>query len=900
MTLVDSEQRLRALDTTGSFIVQAPAGSGKTALLTQRVLALLAGVEQPEEVVAITFTRKAAAEMKERVVEALRVAAGSPAPQAPFALQNWELAQAVLERDRKKRWGLRDNPGRLRITTIDGLSLLLLLSLEPEQRLDFPEQPSEQVLEFYQRAARRTLSDRNSKAVTALLDQLEHDLPRCQELLVEMLARRLGWVEQIGEVFDARPRLEGAIARVVGQKLEALEERLEPELAAGLAEAAKFSAAHLEQDWPWLALPGVEQSAVSGWKHLAQLCLKDNGEWRRTVTVKNGFPVSQGDSRAKAEAKAAKKSFRALLNDVLPVREDLRVAFQEVLQLPAEGYDQIEWERLENLSLVLLQAHSHLKAVFQEAGVVDFPALAHRAQEKLGQGSASLTPAPRHLLVDEFQDTSLSQFKLLEHLVLSWLPGDGRTLFLVGDPMQSIYRFREADVGLFERAKRQGIAHLRPDFLALRMNFRSHSGLVAWFRQIFEERFPSQDSPLHGAVAFAQAVSGAQLEVDSKVEVHPATDLEQEANLVCETAEELLRQNLPGRTIALLARSRTHLRETLRCFRAREIPFDGVALESLADEPHILDLYALTRALLNYDDRVAWLSLLRAPWCGLNSLTLWRLAQRERFLWKALNSLPEGLEDEVRERIAHLVAALAPALRERGRVSLRSLVEEAWRRLRGPALLKSEAELRDAERFFRVLEELDRGGDLRDWGLLDERLERLTSASDPAPGQAISVMTYHKSKGLEFDVVLLPGLGRRSGSDREQLLAWQEIPRVGSEIGVSDLLMAPLRAPGEDKSELSVFLEHLQRDRASHEELRLLYVACTRAISQIHLFGQAELDPELNVVKEPIKGTYLDRLWKDLAPHFQVLREQPNQVPLEEKKQVLYRIPREQLTPVRC
>lgn len=892
--LADQAERERALAIDCSFLVQAPAGSGKTALLTQRILALLAVVEQPEEVVAITFTRKAAAEMKERVTKALRRARDEKCPSEPFAAQNWELARAALANDRAHGWGLAENPRRLRLTTIDGLSLLLLMSLDPEARLAFPEQPTEQVQDLYRRAVRRTLDDRNSKAVTALLDHLNHDLPRTESLLLEMLARRLGWLEHIGEVAGARPRLEGAIARVVGLKLQALEDSLSPELAQSLASAGKFSAGHLDVDWPWLALPGVNQADVDGWKHLARICLKDNGEWRATVTVKNGFPVSMTNKTEKAEAKARKKNFRMVLKDELADRDDLKAALQEVKQLPAAGYEEEEWQRLETLSVVLRQAQGHLRSVFAEAGVVDFSEMARCAQLELAAQHATLNPLPRHLLVDEFQDTSLSQFKLLEHLIMGWFPGDGRTLFLVGDPMQSIYRFREADVGLFERAKHHGIAHTKVEYLALSVNFRSHPELVEWFQRLFESRFPALNSPLHGAVAFARAVSGSGCEADAVVEVHPARDLEEEGAQVCELAQRLLRDN-PGKSIAMLARSRTHLQEALRLFRASEVPFEGVGLESLADAPHILDLYAITRALLHLDDKVAWLSLLRAPWCGLDSQVLLKVSAQDRFVWRALCAGLESFSGQTRARLEHVRGALEPSLAGRGILPLRGLVERSWRRLKGPETLHSEVELRDAERFFRLLEELDRGGDLVDWNRLEERLESLTSASDPAPGHSVSVMTYHKAKGLEFDIVLLPGLGRRSGFDREQLLAWQELPRSGPEIGVSDLLMAPLRAPGQDKSELAVFLEHLQRDRASHEELRLLYVACTRAISQIHLFGHAQVDPELNVVKEPMKGTYLDTLWATLAPQFQVLRELEKIESNLETSQEFRRLPQEEL-----
>src|SRR3954468_7903565 len=112
--VADAADRERALDPRSSFIVQAPAGSGKTELLIQRVLRLLAGVERPEEILAITFTRKAAAEMRRRVLEALHAArAGVDPPEAPHKRLTFALAKAALARDRERGWRLLENPARL-------------------------------------------------------------------------------------------------------------------------------------------------------------------------------------------------------------------------------------------------------------------------------------------------------------------------------------------------------------------------------------------------------------------------------------------------------------------------------------------------------------------------------------------------------------------------------------------------------------------------------------------------------------------------------------------------------------------------------------------------------------------------------------------------------------------
>ena len=113
MPLIDRQQRLAALDPLRSVCVTAPAGSGKTELLTQRVLALLARVEQPEHILAITFTRKAAAEMRHRIMQALNAAATTAAPEADHQRQTWTLARAALAQDEQQGWQLLQQPNRL-------------------------------------------------------------------------------------------------------------------------------------------------------------------------------------------------------------------------------------------------------------------------------------------------------------------------------------------------------------------------------------------------------------------------------------------------------------------------------------------------------------------------------------------------------------------------------------------------------------------------------------------------------------------------------------------------------------------------------------------------------------------------------------------------------------------
>src|SRR5262249_3363240 len=152
------------------------------------------------------------------------------------------------------------------------------------------------------------------------------------------------------------------------------------------------------------------------------------------------------------------------------------------------------------LLVVLPRAAARVQLVFARRGVMDFneaTLVALRALDTEGGASdllLALDTRIEHLLVDEFQDTSFAQCELLERLTAGWAPGDGRTLFLVGDPMQSVYRFRDANVRLFLEARarrRLGSVALEP--LTLSSNFRSQRGLVDWVNRVFPWVFPGRD-----------------------------------------------------------------------------------------------------------------------------------------------------------------------------------------------------------------------------------------------------------------------------------------------------------------------------------------------------------------------------------------------------------------------
>ncbi|MBF0400926.1 MAG: UvrD-helicase domain-containing protein [Magnetococcales bacterium] len=900
--LADIQARTQALDPNRSFIVQAPAGSGKTGLLTQRFLRLLQRVKQPEELVAITFTRKAAAEMKTRIVEALTAAQHHPAPEADtFAHHTWQLGQQVLEQDRQQGWQLLDHPGRLRVLTMDALCANLTRQLPVLSRLGGRFNIVENSQEEYTLAARNTLATgkektRWSAAIATLLDHLDNHVERAEGLLANMLARRDQWLRHIGSKqahpTTLRPLLENVLQQVVTDGLAAVAQDLTESEKAALWQLASYAGAYLRTtqsssplttchaEFPF---PAAEPEQLEQWLGLADLLLTKEGKWRKQLTVSIGFPpASQGGHAAEKRLFAEMKGRAMALLQQFSDRTTLQDGLAALRLLPPIQYTETQWKILDALLQLLPMAVAQLHLRFQSLGEVDFAEIALRAEAALGEPDAPSNLALKvdyqlkHLLVDEFQDTSQGHYRLLERLTAGWSGQDGRTLFLVGDPMQSIYRFREADVGLFLRTQQNGIGMVQLTPLTLSVNFRSQAGLVAWVNATFPRLMPAEDDSRVGAVRFHASVPFRPHREGVPVTVHPfQADAPQEeaAQVVALT----LQAHAANHQTAILVRSRTHLQHILPALTQAGLRYQGIDLESLANAMVIQDLFSLTRALLCPADRIAWLALLRAPWCGLSLADLSALVSTPATtteahqpspaftLWERIVAPEQSsrLSPEGAQRLGWVRELFSEAIHYRrqcnafpGTGSLRFWVEHIWQGLGGPATLCHPQGLADAQQFFALLGAVERGGTLPDLAGFAKRVAALYSAVDPEADGRLMVMTIHKAKGLEFDTVILPGLGRTSRHDDKSLLSWME-----HEAG---LLLGPLkRVDQEEEDPIHAYIRHTDKRKGAFESGRLLYVAATRARQQLHLLGHLK-KPE----QPPAAGSFLELLWPAAENHF--------------------------------
>lgn len=872
----DLDTREVALDPRRSFLVQAPAGSGKTELLIQRVLRLLASVQQPEEILAITFTRKAAAEMRERILSALSRARRNERPAETHLERGFELARAVDARDRELGWGLAEQPGRLRIGTIDSINSWLNnrapLSAGPQALNRVTENPAA----LYREAARQTVAlaaegDDHGAAVREFLNHCDNRADLAIRRLEEMLGRRDQWLRHtgVGAVADSvRQKLEESIGELVTDTLRQAETHLPQSVRQELCELLAFMGQNLAhrgevsdltewRDRP--AFPTANHELVRLWRGIAQgLLTKQDRAWRKRggLNVRTGLPKGEYKSRMIA------------LLEQLESNDELHTALRAVAGLPDAHYSDAQWQSLKAILRVLPLAAAVLQRVFHAHGETDFTQIAANALASLGSEdtvteiSLVLDYRLRHILLDEFQDTSRSQYELLCRLISGWETGDGRTVFLVGDPMQSIYRFREAEVGVFLQCRVTGLGHLPLEFLRLETNFRSAPAIVNWINRSFAEILPAAEDPKTGAVPLASSRAFRDDAEGTGVHWHllDGDDRDTEAQRIAACVRDSLTR-WPGDTVGILVRSRAHATAITRRLRVGGIAYSAPDLELLGQEPIIQDLLGLTRALLHPADRIAWLAVLRAPWCGLQLADLHALAAADpaACVGQLLrdDAVLANLSESGRARARRCRHALEPWLNRRGACALRELVEGAWQCLGGPACIGGADELEIADEYFAYLEEVDVGGDCPEVAeLLDAIAERPVNR-ETGKDPRVQIMTMHKAKGLEFDAVLLPSLGVATRKSAKRLLLWHEHARAN---GNCSLVLAPIEARGNDKDPLFEWLWATERQREAYEQDRLLYVASTRARARLHLFASRPTgrDPE---TAQPLADSLLKSLW---------------------------------------
>jgi ATP-dependent exoDNAse (exonuclease V) beta subunit len=860
----DAEARERAIRYAGSVLVQAPAGSGKTTLLAQRYLHLLAQVDAPERILALTFTRRAAEEMRERVVAGL-AAARLPAPPSGMNPETWRLGLAAVRHMDALGIDLEVHPARLRIETIDAFNAWLAAQLPITAATGSPLRTSEDPGDAYEEAAGRALAregdDEFAAAVARVLALADQRWSLLVERLVEMLGSREHWLPSLVGSLEAGSREAGSLADpvqvdrvrrefdadlefLVARTLKAAAAAVGGERLAVLSSLVAVAAARLGEARPALAAWRRDASPLRGsledlprWRALSSLLLTAEETLRSRWTKTEGFPPGCAD--------------KAVMQDLageLARDPEIAVLLADVGCLPEPAYGDAEWHRVRDVACVLVLAAAELDRVFHDTGNADFPAVAIAAKRALGEEleptdlTLRLDYRLQHVLIDEFQDTSAPQLKLLRVLTAGWQPGDGRSIFCVGDPMQSIYRFRHAEVRAFLEIAEDGVGDLRFEVQRLTSNFRTAAPLVAWSNATFARILPPRDDRDRGAIAFrpSSAVGAPPPGIEVGVRLEGYADRDTEAQAVAALVAARHAEH-PDWHIAILVRARAHAEAIAAALRDRGIAFGAVDIEPLEDRPVVRDLLNLARALLHLGDRTAWLGLLRSPWVGLELADLSRLARGGAILWDALGdaAVLSQLSPAGAVRCTQLHATLTAAMALRTQESFARWLERTWLALGGPACAGGVNELEQARMVFAKLHSLEPAG-LPDPAVFGAAFDGLYARD--AARRAVEIMTIHKAKGLEFDLVIVPGLDRAVANRSDEILLSQPIASGARE----GLVLAARPAIGDEDSPLFEFLRRQGRQAAALEAERLLYVACTRAKWQLCLTATlgAQRSPE--------------------------------------------------------
>ena len=833
--------RRLAVDPSRHVVLEASAGTGKTSVLVARYVNLLGAGVDPANILAMTFTRKAAAEMRERIMGTLRQAA------------------ATSETARRQWMALRDRLSDVHITTIDAFCLSLLREFPLEADLDpgfgiadETEAPRlmEQALDRAQRIFGALVP--RDEGVALLLTRL--GATNLRTGLVWLLRHRLVAPRALRQFLANGPTrltLEQT-ARDTMTRLRRLLESAPGGLQAFLADGPtghprfRMLAADLRRLDTFGCNPADVRSLLD---RLSEHVLTRAGKPRqRTAYARVEFPSSASRTRHVEAVRQLAPAFAAITTDY---RRGVGVVLARTV-----------WR-------VYRIAEREYRQTLRQHAVLDFIDVQRlalgllRQMDEFAQSRYRLESRYHHVLVDEFQDTSRAQWELVSLLVQSWGEGVGLvqdapvppSIFVVGDRKQSIYRFRDADVSLFAEAG-DYIGRLRPGSpvrTAITRSFRAVPGLLRFvndlssaiekvpgrsdaFRYDGHDRFPltEDDGASTPPAPTEHALLGlAMAEDETGCAEAVASEIERLlAGVTVRDPRTGVRRSVRPDDIAVLFRARASHREYERVLSARGVPvyvYRGLGFFG-ADE--IQDFLALMRFLAHPASDFWAAAFLRSGFVRLSD--------------EALRHLAPGLAQAIAGAGAPAALESLPALDRRrlelARVGARrwlglvdrlppaELVDRAIREsaylyeLRGPRVRQARENLKKMRSLVRRIQ--NRG--YATLARIADHVDHLSTGDESnatidAAG-TVHMMTIHAAKGLEFPIVFVVGLSRGVGGARAPI-------HVLADRGDG----LPSVTVGGSAEEIAGEIDDEERARALEETKRLLYVAVTRARDALYL-----------------------------------------------------------------
>jgi ATP-dependent exoDNAse (exonuclease V) beta subunit len=807
-----SRERIRT-DLRANLFVEAGAGSGKTTMLVERVLALVAAGVPLAGIAAITFTEKAASELRDRLRTALVDGAEAPgtSPEVRF-----RYAGALDEIDGAP------------IGTLHAFAQRLLR----EHPLDVGLPPAIEVLDelaseiaFDRRwrdHVQRLLDDRHLERSLLLAAAAEVRLPQLRDLARAFAAEWDLVAEQVDPDPPEPPRLDPSAVVAAVRALVAARQ--------GVADDDRLS------------------------QRVDEL-----GAWAATLDTDDELAVLAALRRMPSTRVAATGAWRAWgSRDAI---RDVRVGVQELERLRDEVVQPVLHAALHHLAAALRAFTLEGATTRQAAGALEFHDLLVLARDLLrrddGRVHAVLRERYRCLLVDEFQDTDPIQLELAVRLAAAvsgagsdwWAltPEPGR-LFLVGDPKQSIYRFRRADIAMYLRARDR----LGADRVVLDANFRTVEPIIGWVNHVFATLItPVPDAqpeyqPLqatraaldeHPAVAVLGVTPHVGPLLADELRAREAADVAAAVRLALDEGWLVHDAEVPGERrparpgdITILLPARTSLPALEEALEAAGLPYRTESSSLVYAAPEIRALLLTLRALADPTDELSLVAALRSSLFGCSDVDLFRWVHERGGRWSWWQrrgaSVAEGDDDPVGDALAYLAAVAADVPWTAPSQLLGRLVRD--RRVLEAAVDGSRT--RDVWRRVRfVIDQARAWSDAGGTGLR-EYLEWATAQSSEGrrvaevvlpetDHDAVRVMTIHAAKGLEFPITVVSGLTTAQRGPRSGVRVL--FPPDGSAV--------QLKAGKEVKTREFDAAQLLDEQLDEHERRRLLYVACTRA-----------------------------------------------------------------------
>ena len=841
----DHQVRKKALG-QGSFIVQAPAGSGKTSLLVKRFLNRLLDVKSPKEVLALTFTNKAAAEMAQRLKEALEGKSEDN--------EIKKIVEKISKHALKNKWdeGYIDT---LMVMTIDKLALRLIKQTPILSSSGVNFLTDEDPDDLYRETIRETITSNAENHL--LFKYFDYDYHKLTEQLLALISKRDQWLPIVSGLLRSNDKnIEEIYGTYYTNELNIwVEEKIKPNFTNEDLKELEIIVSYLADNKNIDRKDKLRSSInYEFWFYIRDLILTKSGKQiRKKIDTSSGFPATNVSKEIKERLL---KLIEIKINKFNILIDFFNVTYHKNI---VDIYPLIT-----PFCLLLIDMVTRLNEKFKERRIIDFTQIMGNAVEALRDTHLPLILDQNisHILVDEFQDTNESQLIFIELLTQNFAGNPEKSFFAVGDPMQSIYRFRKAEVEIFSRVQKNGISDLKLTSLFLNVNFRSNKNIIDWLNNSFSKAFPLIDDSDEGSVPYSSCESSNNnleggmeliaLTCDTKSKT---AQYEAEALYVLNLIKDTRKSN-PDASIAVLTRSKAHLSELITLINKKDtsIPIDAIEMSKILSNQTFQDILCLTKALFDFSDRTNWIAALKSPWCGLsiNDLVLLFEKDHKSLVWELINNIDNTsrLDKNSARRLRSFVEVIRENIQYRGRISHRYFVEGIWRQLNGEKSMVDSNDIQNIDLFLELLEEASEILSI-DFIKLERLIENKFISKTSIKKNSIKFLTVQKSKGLEFDHVIIPNLNKRTRNEESDLVLY-------------DKSTLSIKNPGSDKN-LHSYHAYKERKRLDNEKIRLLYVAMTRAKNKCYLIGTVKKEGDLVI---PNSGTFMNILWPFFSDKF--------------------------------